>query len=121
MIRPHLFDAIKGLGPLSKTRVLWIDEVSINQTDDSERESQVRQFGLIFSKASRLHIWLREANWSHLKLAFQLLETLSREARTVLDSQPAPTPPFTRSFDSVFNPPSANAPEYVALRKLMQN
>jgi hypothetical protein len=38
--------------------VLWIDFISINQTDNSEKNVQVRMMGRIFSAAKKAVIWL---------------------------------------------------------------
>ena len=39
-------------------RILWIDALSINQGSISEKNHQVRQMGLIYSKAVRVIAWL---------------------------------------------------------------
>ncbi len=40
------------------TILVWADALSINQTDDEEKSSQVGQMGAIFAQASVVHVWL---------------------------------------------------------------
>ncbi|KAG9199299.1 hypothetical protein G6514_008646 [Epicoccum nigrum] len=42
------------------TFALWVDQVCINQRDISERNSQVKLMGVIYSKAYRVIMWLGE-------------------------------------------------------------
>ncbi|KAI1384118.1 HET-domain-containing protein [Hypoxylon trugodes] len=44
----------------SEKRSLWADAVCINQSDDDERGRQVRRMNDIYSRASRVLIWLGE-------------------------------------------------------------
>ncbi|KAI1771762.1 HET-domain-containing protein [Hypoxylon cercidicola] len=46
--------------PSERKRSLWADAICINQNDNEERSRQVRRMKDIYSKASRLLIWLGE-------------------------------------------------------------
>jgi hypothetical protein len=57
--RPRPQSSTEGYAPrASHRRRLWIDSVSINQDDMSERMSQVELMGRIFAGASRVLAWL---------------------------------------------------------------
>ncbi|KAH7071864.1 heterokaryon incompatibility protein-domain-containing protein [Paraphoma chrysanthemicola] len=45
-----------------KTQRLWIDFICINQADTFEKSGQVSMMSEIFSKASRVYIWLGQAS-----------------------------------------------------------
>ncbi|KAK2004238.1 hypothetical protein LX36DRAFT_696244 [Colletotrichum falcatum] len=47
-------------GPEVAGKKFWIDAVSINQTDDEERSSQVKLMAAIYSSADSVLIWLGE-------------------------------------------------------------
>lgn len=58
LVRQNLYDALKHLRKQDVSRFLWIDAISINQTDLSERNQQVRRMGDIYKYASRVIVWL---------------------------------------------------------------
>lgn len=45
-----------------RTTYLWIDAVCINQTDESEKSSQILLMGKIYSQAKRTLVWLNSTN-----------------------------------------------------------
>jgi hypothetical protein len=57
-ITTNLDCALRHLRYSDKSRVLWIDAVSINQADLSERSSQVQMMASIYSLASTVIVWL---------------------------------------------------------------
>ena len=57
-VSANLFDALHCLRQLEKAVVFWIDQLCINQKDAEERSSQVMLMGSIYSKASRVVVWL---------------------------------------------------------------
>ncbi|KIN02711.1 hypothetical protein OIDMADRAFT_119868, partial [Oidiodendron maius Zn] len=59
-IRKNLHDALISLRNQREGRVLWIDAICINQTDDAEKSQQVQIMHLIYSKADRVIGWLGE-------------------------------------------------------------
>ena len=63
-------------------RVLWIDAICINQTDEEEKAQQVVAMTRIFGLASRVVVWLgEEAEQS--ALAFEQLRTLAQRQQSV--------------------------------------
>jgi hypothetical protein len=119
-IRPNLYDALKGLRLSNEHRTIWIDQISINQLDLPEREDQVRNFGVIFSRAWQVIIWIRDEDWSGIQTAFSLIDSLCMGA---MEKQVDSTDPVYsgRYLDSILDIPPANAPECVALRRFLKN
>jgi hypothetical protein len=63
-IRVNLWQALFQLRDDTATRILWVDAVCINQGNIEERNHQVTQMGNIYSKASRVVVWLGESDAS---------------------------------------------------------
>ncbi|PSN69346.1 hypothetical protein BS50DRAFT_489488 [Corynespora cassiicola Philippines] len=57
-IRPNVEDTLRALIFASETRILWIDGLFINQSNDEEKSKQVQMMGLIYWHAERVIIWL---------------------------------------------------------------
>jgi hypothetical protein len=57
----NLKSALHHLRYLDKVRVLWVDALCINQTDNKEKSSQVAQMGNIYKRAEQTTVWLGEA------------------------------------------------------------
>jgi hypothetical protein len=60
--RENLYWALRYLRHESLQRVLWIDAVCINQTDESERNAQVQRMGDIYGNARKVLVWLGKGN-----------------------------------------------------------
>jgi len=60
-ITENLHAALLRLRDKNLERILWVDAVCINQADLQERAYQVRSMGKIYSKGSRVIVWLGEA------------------------------------------------------------
>ncbi|KAH6721847.1 heterokaryon incompatibility protein-domain-containing protein [Leptodontidium sp. MPI-SDFR-AT-0119] len=54
----NLAEALPHLRYPDKPRVLWIDAICVNQQNIEERSSQVKRMANIYSKATRVLIWL---------------------------------------------------------------
>ena len=61
-VRENLWSALSHLRFQDKRRTLWIDAICINQKDVGERNHQVTQMGLIYTKAERVIVWLGPSN-----------------------------------------------------------
>lgn len=61
-ITHNLDTALRHLRHSSKARVLWVDAVCINQQDDEEKSSQVQLMPDIYSKATKVIVWLGPAD-----------------------------------------------------------
>lgn len=51
-------DALRRLRRRWQSRVVWVDQICINQDDLDERSSQVLLMGKLYSKAERVVAWL---------------------------------------------------------------
>jgi hypothetical protein len=57
-VRRNVAEMLRNLRRPRSDRQLWIDSIAINQADLLEKESQVKQMGVIYADASRVLIWL---------------------------------------------------------------
>ncbi|PQE28114.1 ankyrin repeat-containing protein [Rutstroemia sp. NJR-2017a BBW] len=62
-VTKNVYLALRDLRYREKDRILWVDALSINQSDKNEQGQQVQQMGSIYSKAERVIIWLGEATY----------------------------------------------------------
>lgn len=58
-------EALQVMRPTDPEDVLsiWVDAICINQRDGLEKNSQVAMMGEIFSRASRVNMWLGAETW----------------------------------------------------------
>ncbi|KAF2711673.1 HET-domain-containing protein, partial [Pleomassaria siparia CBS 279.74] len=63
-VGPNLWDALHHfrLCSHSKEKVLWIDALCINQSDDLEKGVQIQKMRDVYGTASRVLIWLGKAS-----------------------------------------------------------
>lgn len=85
-ITQNLFEALVHIRNAGKPRVLWIDALCINQSDDEEKSSQIPLMRLIFSTASRVLIWLGLED-EHSSCALQFIETIVAEAKSMIGKE----------------------------------
>jgi hypothetical protein len=62
-VRPNLYAALRNFRSKEKHVDLWIDALCINQEDDEEKEVQIAMMEAIYSKATRVLIWLGEPKY----------------------------------------------------------
>jgi hypothetical protein len=67
-------------------KFLWIDAISIDQKDDSDKDQQVAQMRDIYSIASRAIIWLGDAQDASVAYAFFV--TLLEKALRMFPKKP---------------------------------
>ncbi|KAH7140406.1 heterokaryon incompatibility protein-domain-containing protein [Dactylonectria estremocensis] len=60
LITRHLYAALSRLRHPTQSRLLWADQICINQINKGEKSKQVRQMGDIYKKSKRAVIWLGE-------------------------------------------------------------
>ncbi|KAG4436059.1 hypothetical protein IFR05_008449 [Cadophora sp. M221] len=75
-VTKNLAQALPYLRHTDKPRVLWIDAISVNQEDLSERSSQVRRMPNVYSKATRVVIWLGLESFDS-RMAFEYLRLIA--------------------------------------------
>ena len=71
----NLYTALAGLRDPKVRRILWVDELCINQRDPVERREQVAMMGDIYSNAQRVLVWLGDSDDSTI-YAFDTLRKL---------------------------------------------
>jgi hypothetical protein len=77
-ITPNLYGALQRLRRNDASKVLWIDALSIDQSNISERGEQVSLMRIIYSCASNVIIWLGEESVSN-RHAMDLLCSASEQ------------------------------------------
>ena len=70
-----LYDALRTLRRATASRLLWIDQLCINQEDVTERSCQVRLMRLIYNRADLVIAWLGPED-EYTAAAFQLVQTM---------------------------------------------
>jgi hypothetical protein len=60
-VTSNLYAALLQLRDHSFPRIIWIDAICINQSDDDERELQIQSMAKIYGNAKRVNVWLGEA------------------------------------------------------------
>ncbi|KAI1373917.1 HET-domain-containing protein [Hypoxylon crocopeplum] len=69
--------ALRRLRDTTQHRVIWTDQVCINQKDPVERSQQVRHMGSLYQKASMVLVWLGNDEGQHASRAFALIKSLA--------------------------------------------
>jgi hypothetical protein len=75
-ITQNLAEALPYLRYEDRSRVLWIDAICVNQQDLEERSRQVERMADIFTKASRVVVWLGPES-SDSSVAIDCFHTIS--------------------------------------------
>lgn len=76
-LNQNLLDALRHLRLSDTMRVLWADQICINQADDLEKTKQVGLMGEIYQKASKVVAWLGLPD-EKIPGTFDFLEGVSR-------------------------------------------
>ena len=86
-ITASLHAALQQFRHPSRTRVLWVDAVCINQEDDAERSSQILMMAGIYHKASRVLVWLGPSEETDA-LAFTTMSAFAQVPPSVMEGFP---------------------------------
>jgi hypothetical protein len=78
-ITEHLAAALRQLRLHNKPRTLWIDAICINQTDDEEKDQQVKIMSQIYKKSCRVLAWLGVGT-ENTDIALEYHEKLAKSA-----------------------------------------
>ncbi|PMD50110.1 HET-domain-containing protein, partial [Hyaloscypha bicolor E] len=57
-VNSNAFDILQDRATFLKTRKIWIDSICINQVDKEEKSVQIPLMREIYSRASRVLVWL---------------------------------------------------------------
>jgi len=82
LVRNNLATALRHLRERVSSRILWIDAISINQTDDAEKPGQVSRIAEIFRSAYRVVAWLGPAAASSQR-ALEALDYIGKQIEIV--------------------------------------
>ena len=80
-IRPELSYALVRLRLKHTTRIVWADALCINQDDNQEKSHQVPLMSKIFSRATKVNVWLGHGDESVIKEAFQCCTLIADACR----------------------------------------
>lgn len=119
-VRSNLYDALKRLRNPRYVRTLWIDRLSIDQTNVVERVSQVALMGKIYATAYSVVVWLGETT-SSLD-PFKELLAMGREAeawyeKVLAEGKNVALP----HFDEIVTVPVRESEEYRRMCALLDN
>lgn len=79
-LNENLLNALRFLRQPDTARVLWADQICINQGDNEEKTKQVELMGEIYQSASRVIAWLGLAD-DKTQSTFEFLRSLYHSAR----------------------------------------
>lgn len=82
-VRTNLFEYLKQRREPTRSVMLWIDAICINQSDKSERSAQVTRMTSIYMNAQLIEIWLGPEDL----LSSVAMDELNRLARAVRDAR----------------------------------
>lgn len=77
-ITRNLESALRHLRYEDRERTLWIDALSINQSDLIEKTQQIRQMHLIYARTHHLIVWIGERS-EDSDMAMQAMRRIGRE------------------------------------------
>jgi hypothetical protein len=86
-ITENLYKALLHLRDPTITQTIWVDAICINQEDEIEKGLQIQFMAAIFAKASRVIVWLGEAQ-DDSDRALDSIRTACEMSAVPLDTEP---------------------------------
>lgn len=74
-VKANLFAALQHLRKSDRQRIIWIDALCINQSDEVEKSTQILLMKDIYSRASVVVVWLGDSKQT--SLALRIIEEIS--------------------------------------------
>jgi hypothetical protein len=108
-ITKSLFTSLIRLRRRGKRRLLWIDQLCINQKDTREKNRQILLMRQIYSSASRVLVWLGEDDGNG-RIALRLLEEIGKA-----DTLSLPTKSVSAAWVRANNLPASGDRTWFAL------
>lgn len=119
-ITQSLYDALKTLRRPSASRLLWIDQICINQSDLQERSNQVRLMRLIYNRANLVVAWLGKED-EYTATAFQLIdEIVTKHVSPEVSLKADPEAIWDKRAMDAMSLPHCPSFEWEALTKLFE-
>jgi hypothetical protein len=87
-ITANVESMLRYLRKKNKTRLLWVDAICLDQTDETEKAVQVSLMGEIFRQADKIHIWLgEETQVTNLQKALFFFKSMAvvKDTKTIED------------------------------------
>jgi hypothetical protein len=72
LVTPNVVSALKALRRSESSKVLWIDQIAIDQSSISERNMQVPKMRSIYRQATKVWVWLGVGSYE-ADIAFEYL------------------------------------------------
>jgi hypothetical protein len=82
-VTENLEIALRSLRSRDQERILWIDAISINQQDATEKSKQVLQMGQIYANAFKVLVWLGSSD-EDIRLGLLIFVRYARMRKTLL-------------------------------------
>jgi hypothetical protein len=76
-VKRNLNDALKRLRSTHTQRIIWTDAVCINQKNPKEKAQQIKLMREIYSKATRVVVWLGEDTGGKAQQAFDRIASIA--------------------------------------------
>ncbi|KAJ4362560.1 hypothetical protein N0V83_010654, partial [Neocucurbitaria cava] len=83
-VTPNLYDALIALRLKFLRRMLWIDQITINQLNDAEKSEQVQMMGRIYANAEKVWVWLSKSIYEDLTCKTKLAEFCDYAQSTII-------------------------------------
>jgi hypothetical protein len=75
-VNVNLYEALKRLKKTTRKRTVWIDALCINQDDIHEKGNQVGLMSDIYSRATKVLVWLGTDDYDEAERAFEILRVV---------------------------------------------
>lgn len=86
-IRRNLEDALNRLRLAHGRRTMWTDAICINQEDGEEKKEQIKLMRELYSKATRVLIWLGKDSKNQARRAVDRIERIAQQENDLLPPQ----------------------------------
>jgi hypothetical protein len=123
LVPKNLFEALERLRHPKRIRVIWVDNVCINQADEEEKNQQVRQMDKVYRRASHVIVWLGIDGHNEAHQAFSTICTFVNAQ----ENQDAPVAFCTsgklRSYviECIHSPPDHDSDDWIKVMALFYN
>lgn len=121
-ITAELSAALKQIRSSKAKRVLWIDQICIDQNNDVEKTSQVNMMSTIYSQADCVLVWLGVDD-DETDLAFDVIADIGQQIRKLMPVAPIDGASGGKDSEWVTSRlqfTSSTSPEWISFRKLLR-